>query len=148
MGGVSFRAGVGAVLLDAEGRVLAFERSDVDEPAWQLPQGGLDAGEEPEDAVYREVEEETGLRRDELALVGRMDEPLAYELPPELRTKKTGRGQVGYWYFFRVLAEPRLPDGGEFRSWRAVDFGELVEATAPFRRAVYARLARHLEDDD
>jgi len=143
----SFRAGAGAVIVDREGRVLAFERADVPAPAWQLPQGGLERGEDPAQAVLREVEEETGLRPEQLEPLGRHSEPLAYELPESMRSAKTGRGQVGYWFFFRLAAgvEPRTPPQGEFRACRPMRFEELIEATVPFRRRVYERLGEQLE---
>jgi 8-oxo-dGTP pyrophosphatase MutT (NUDIX family) len=89
--------------------VLALERSDVPD-AWQMPQGGLKPGEEPAQAVLREVEEETGLPRASLEPIRSFPELLAYELPPKLRSKKTGRGQVQYWFFLRLnkgVAEPK-----------------------------------------
>lgn len=145
---VSFRAGVGAVIVDGAGRVLAFDRADVEGPAWQLPQGGLERGESPEDAAFREVREETGLGRDALQLLDRLDEPLAYELPEAMRSGKTGRGQVLYWFFFRLKgdATPRLPCGGEFSAWQSMDFDALTETTVAFRRPTYRKLARHLEE--
>ena len=143
----SFRAGAGAVILDRKGRVLAFERADVPEPSWQLPQGGLEHGEDPAVAVLREVREETGLEAAELEPLGSLPEPLAYELPQAMRSRKTGRGQVLYWFFFRLSegVEPRDPPEGEFRACRPMRFEELVEATAPFRRPTYQRLREHLE---
>jgi putative (di)nucleoside polyphosphate hydrolase len=72
----AFRAGVGAAVLNAARNVLVLERSDTP-GSWQLPQGGLRAGEEPLDAVHRELEEETGLGRIVLELVGQLPEPLA-----------------------------------------------------------------------
>lgn len=144
----TFRAGAGAVIVDGSGRILAFDRADVPGPAWQLPQGGLERGEDPQHAAFREVFEETGIPREQLELLGRFPEPLAYELPEPMRSKKTGRGQVGYWFFFRLAGpdvEPRLPEQGEFRAWRAMDFAELLEATADFRKPVVRRLAQHFE---
>jgi putative (di)nucleoside polyphosphate hydrolase len=140
--GQHFRAGVGAVIGDGRGRVLAGERADVP-GAWQLPQGGLEKGEEPETGLWREVQEETGLHPEHLRLVTALDAPLAYELPPELRRKKTGRGQVLYWFFLELAAgapEPALPKRGEFRSWRWMPLAELAEQVAAFRRATYQRL--------
>lgn len=67
-GGHYFRAGVGAVIIGSDGRVLAFERADTP-GAWQLPQGGLEDGEDPLTAVLREIEEEVGLRRERLELI-------------------------------------------------------------------------------
>ena len=141
-----FRANVGAVICDEGGRVLAFERADVP-GAWQLPQGGLEAGEEPERAVLREVLEETGIEPPGLEPLGRHPTLLAYELPAALRTKKTGRGQVQYWFYFRLAqpgVAPRLAAGGEFRAWRFCALEALAGETAEFRRPVYAALAAHL----
>jgi putative (di)nucleoside polyphosphate hydrolase len=137
-----FRAGVGAVIANRDGRVLALERSD--RPgAWQLPQGGLEAGEEPLDGVYREVAEETGLGADALELVDTYPEPLAYELSAANRSPKTGRGQVQYWFLFRLTGGDRDVDvtaGREFRAWRWAAFDEIVAGVAAFRQPVYRRL--------
>jgi putative (di)nucleoside polyphosphate hydrolase len=142
----SFRAGAGAVIVDRAGRVLAFDRADAEGPAWQLPQGGLERGESPEHAVWREVAEETGLTRERLEPLGRFAEPIAYELPEAWRSARTGRGQAIYWFFFRLLgaAPPPLPDG-EFRACRAMGFDELIEAAIEFRRPGYRRLREHFE---
>ena len=145
--GQYFRAGAGAVICDAAGRVLALERADVP-GAWQLPQGGLRADEEPLQAAYREVAEETGIPPEALELVARHPEPLAYELPPEARRAKTGRGQVQYWYLFRVRdpsVAPDLPEDGEFRDWRWMAISDLAPSVVAFRRPVYERLARYFE---
>jgi putative (di)nucleoside polyphosphate hydrolase len=141
-----FRANVGAVIY-AGGCVLALERSDVPD-AWQLPQGGLKPGEEPVQAALREIEEETGLPRASLEPIRSFPELLAYELPPKLRSKKTGRGQVQYWFFFRLnegAAEPHLPRDGEFRDWKRMEFPDLVKRTVDFRRPLYVRLAEYFE---
>jgi putative (di)nucleoside polyphosphate hydrolase len=137
-----FRAGVGAVILDRAGRVLVLERSD--RPgAWQFPQGGLIEEEEPEDGIWREVHEETGLTSRELELIARYPEPLVYELPERARRKKTGMGQVQYWFFFRMRGDRTdvpMPPDGEFRGWRWTSFDEAVEQATSFRRRVYERL--------
>jgi putative (di)nucleoside polyphosphate hydrolase len=138
-----FRAGAGAVIIDGRGLVLALERAAIT-GAWQLPQGGLKGGEEPLDAVYREIVEESGIARSELELLVRAPEPLAYELPPEARSAKSGRGQVQYWFLFRFLGEESVINvdrGGEFRAWQWLPFTELLQKTVGFRRPVYLRLA-------
>lgn len=142
MRGQYFRAGVGAVIADDQGRVLALERADVP-GAQQLPQGGLEEGEEPLAAVLREIKEETGIREDHLELVGQLPELLAYELPPEARSVKTGRGQVQYWFLFKCQGrdmEIQLPRGGEFRAWAWLPFDQIVSNVVAFRRPVYQRL--------
>ena len=135
-----FRAGVGAVIADARGRVLVFERRDV-AGAWQFPQGGLKRGEQPLDAVYREIREETGLRRRTLRLLARHPDLLAYELPVRARSKKTGLGQVQYWFLFQTTARPqRPPDDSEFRAVKAASFSQSIVGTVSFRRPVYRKL--------
>jgi putative (di)nucleoside polyphosphate hydrolase len=148
-----FRAGAGAVIVNDDGLVLALERSDV-RLAWQLPQGGLRADEDPLDGVYREVEEETGIRPDRLGLLAEYPEPLAYELPKEFRTAKTGRGQTHYWFLFRLRGGDESIDltlSKEFRSWSWTSMGGLIETVLPFRASVYRRLAirfaEHLYED-
>ena len=144
-----FRANVGAVILNADGMVLALERSDV-AGAWQLPQGGLHVDEEPPQAVFREVQEETGLEPSDLTLLGGLPDIVTYELPVELRTGKTGRGQAQYWFFLRLAGgvTPRQPPPpGEFRAWKWMRMRDLVAGAVSFRRAVYQRLADYLEQD-
>ena len=82
-----FRAGAGAVILNDQGEVLAFERRDTP-GSWQFPQGGLDPNEEPLDAVFREVEEETGIKKKHLQLITTKSKLLAYELPLDFRSGK------------------------------------------------------------
>lgn len=140
-----FRAGVGAMLLNRDGLVLAFERSDV-VGAWQLPQGGLEASEEPVRAAYREIEEETGIRASDAELIDAYPEPLVYELPSTTRSQKTGRGQVQYWFLFRFTGLEENIDlkiGGEFRKWKWCDFQDLLNRVADFRKPVYQKLADH-----
>ena len=137
-----FRAGAGAVITNGKGLVLALERAGI-AGAWQLPQGGLKRGEKPLDAVCREVAEETGIERSALELLDSAPEPLAYELPPEARSDKTGRGQVQYWFLFRFRGRDGSIDparGVEFRAWRWLPFLELIDLTVEFRRPVYRRL--------
>jgi putative (di)nucleoside polyphosphate hydrolase len=144
----TFRAGVGAAIIDGTGRILALERADVP-GAWQLPQGGLELGEEPEDALYREVSEETGILPHNLSLLDTYPGPLAYELPREHRSPKTGRGQVQYWFLLRLAPthEPLdLRKSGEFRAWRWCRFDEVAEAAAGFRKPVYAALRDRFRD--
>jgi putative (di)nucleoside polyphosphate hydrolase len=137
-----FRAGVGAAIVNDAGQVLACERTDVP-GAWQLPQGGLREHESVVEAVFREVREETGIRERDLEPLDSYPQPLAYELPPEAWSAKTGRGQVGYWFLLRVR-DPRiaieLGTGGEFRAWRWMSFEELLRVSADFRRPVYQQI--------
>jgi putative (di)nucleoside polyphosphate hydrolase len=137
-----FRAGVGAVIQRGDGMVLAFRRVD-DPDAWQLPQGGLEAGEEPLDALFREIAEETGIERSHIELLSHTPKLLAYELPGEYRSRKTGRGQVLYWFNLSFMGADEhitLGDGKEFSAWRWMPLDELVSIVAPFRRETYTQL--------
>jgi putative (di)nucleoside polyphosphate hydrolase len=141
----TFRAGVGIVVLDTRGWVLALERSTVP-GGWQLPQGGIEDGEEPIEALWRELREETGLTAAEVEVIAELPEWLGYELPAPYRSAKTGRGQVHKWFLLRAGADdlPVRTDTtpeAEFRAWRWVDLAELAEQTVAFRQPVYRRLA-------
>ncbi len=140
-----FRANAGAVIVNSEGLVLALERADVP-GAWQMPQGGLDRGEEPETAVKREVQEETGILDKNLDFVADLLPLLVYELPPQYRNKKTGRGQVQYWYLYRFTGNDKSikPDQKEFRAWKWMPLVKLAAETVSFRKPLYAELAHRV----
>jgi putative (di)nucleoside polyphosphate hydrolase len=140
----SFRASVGAVVLNDAGLVLAGERTSAP-GSWQLPQGGLDEGEAPRDAVLREVEEETSIRRELLEVLAEHPEWIAYELPPALWARVRARGQVQKWFLLRFTGSAADIDiaratSDEFRALRWQRLAELAEAVPPFRRPVYRRL--------
>jgi putative (di)nucleoside polyphosphate hydrolase len=154
--GQHFRAGVVIVVRHPDRRrVLAFERADVP-GSWQLPQGGLDAGEEPIEAAWRELGEETGLG--EASVIARAEFPewVAYEWPADLiadadrnrHGKPTGtrRGQVQRWFLFDALSpdiEP-TPDGSEFVGWQWVDPAWLTDHVIEWRRPAYRRVLESL----
>jgi putative (di)nucleoside polyphosphate hydrolase len=141
-----FRAGAGAVIMNAEGHVLAIERADI-AGAWQLPQGGLDASEEPLDAAYREIAEETGIEKADLTFVRACSELLVYELPPDARLEKTGRGQVLYWFLFRFRGQrgQATARNRESRGWRWMSFPRVIKGVTSFRKPMYKRLEQEFE---
>ena len=133
-----FRAGVGLAIVNEQGRLLAFERSDVQD-SWQLPQGGLNLGEDVEAAAWRELREETGLTTEFVTFEREADVWVGYELPEDARSSKTGRGQVHRWFLFRLKPDIELPPlpPGEFRGrqWMTVD--DLLDRAVDFRRSAY-----------
>ena len=142
-----FRAGAGGMIMNAEGHVLVIERADI-AGAWQLPQGGLDTSEEPLRAAYREITEETGIEEADLEFVKACSELLVYELPPEARTEKTGRGQVLYWFLFsfrgtRAHAGPR---NRESRGWRWMPLPQVIDGVTSFRKPMYQRLEQEFRE--
>ncbi len=110
---------------------------------WQLPQGGIDGGEEPRAAVMRELAEEIGTAN--AVIVGEHPEWLSYDLPPELIGRVLGgryRGQRQRWFALRFLGEDdeiRLDahPPAEFDAWRWVELGALIELPVGFKRDVY-----------
>lgn len=140
-----FRAGVVLVVRRENGDLLAFERADVP-GAWQLPQGGLDEGEEPLAAAWRELEEETGLNRSDVRLVVELAEWIAYEWPDDIRSRvkdaRHRRGQIQKWFLFGVPpdrdVEPEV-DGIEFSGWRWMSPRQILEGLPDFRRDCYGR---------
>jgi putative (di)nucleoside polyphosphate hydrolase len=136
-----FRAGVGAVIANEHGDVLACERRDI-AGAWQFPQGGLHDGEAPIDAVRREIQEETGITRDQLRLMTECPDLLVYELPPANWSEKTGRGQVQRWFMFAYRGNLAVvpPADSEFVACAWRPFAEVERHAPAFRRPVYQRL--------
>jgi putative (di)nucleoside polyphosphate hydrolase len=140
-----FRAGVGAVIANSRGQVLVGERRD-HRGAWQFPQGGIEDGERPEDAVYREIDEETGIARVDLQLVARHPAWLCYELPSRMQSKKTGLGQAQRWFLFRLKAgrPAEIPaPHPEFRRYAWVSFDAAVRRAVAFKRPVYRSVREH-----
>jgi putative (di)nucleoside polyphosphate hydrolase len=147
-----FRASVGIAVLDDDDRVLALERYDVP-GSWQLPQGGLDEGEEPIEAAQRELREETGLTWQQVELLGAHPRWLAYELDAEKRKPDIGRGQVQKWFVVRLLDRQARVDLGqvderkghpEFRAYEWMSVEDLVKKSAPFRLPIYEALAEYI----
>jgi putative (di)nucleoside polyphosphate hydrolase len=136
-----FRAGVILVVRRAGGQVLSFERSDL-RGHWQLPQGGMDSGETPVVAAWRELAEETGLGPEHVELVGEHDRWTVYEFPPGTRRDGERLGQAHRWFFFQMVDDTVTPepDGREFVDWRWTDVSTLVAEVAEFRRPGYQQV--------
>lgn len=137
-----FRANVAAMIMGDDGRVLALKRLHGDSEEWQLPQGGLQPGEDPRTAIFREVLEETSIPGDKLDLLDEIEEWLGYELPEAYRNAKTGRGQVQKWFLFRFIGDDTSikPDNREFSAWQWMTPKDLIALSVAFRRAVYGRV--------
>jgi putative (di)nucleoside polyphosphate hydrolase len=141
-----YRRNVGAALFNAAGLVLIGRRAGLtpDAPsAWQMPQGGIDEGEDPRTAVFRELLEEIGTANAEI--IGEHPDWLTYDIPPASKPqsfKGRYKGQIQKWFALRFLgtdAEIALDrhEHPEFLDWRWAALAELPALAVPFKRAVY-----------
>ena len=153
-----YRPCAGVMLMNREGLVFVGQRIDTALEAWQMPQGGIDPGEDARAAAVRELEEETGVAPGLVEFVAEAPDELAYDLPPELVGKVWRgryRGQRQRWFLFRFLGRDDQVElrtaHPEFRAWRWVDAAELPGLAAPFKRDLYAGVvaafAPHLPAD-
>lgn len=139
-----YRACAGVMLLNQRGLVFVGQRADSDADAWQMPQGGIDPGEDPEQAAYRELEEETGIPRRLAAIVARSKGQHLYDLPPQLMGKMWGgkyRGQSQTWFLMHFMGSDDDVDietkHQEFRAWQWVKPTELERLIVPFKKQLY-----------
>ncbi|MFC0254320.1 RNA pyrophosphohydrolase [Massilia consociata] len=145
-----FRPNVGIILLNANNEVWWGKR--VREHSWQFPQGGIKYGETPEQAMYRELEEEIGLRQEHVKIVGRTRDWLRYEVPDHFIKREIRghyRGQKQIWFLLRMIARDndvnlRLTDHPEFDAWRWHDYWVPLDVVIEFKRDVYQRALQEL----
>jgi len=141
-----YRPNVGIVLANQRNEVFWGKR--VNQHAWQFPQGGIDHGETPVQAMYRELEEEIGLQRAHVRILGRTRDWLRYEVPERwarrARESNAGayRGQKQIWYLLRMTGrdcDVKLRASGhpEFDAWRWHEYWVPLEAVIEFKREVY-----------
>ena len=147
--GEGYRANVGIILANRQDQLLWACR--VGRAGWQFPQGGIDAHETPEQALYRELGEELGLGPQAVEIVGRTQGWLRYHLPERYQRRDTPRcvGQKQVWFLLRLCgadAEVRLDasDNPEFEAWRWVDYWRPLDEIIFFKRRVYARALAEL----
>jgi putative (di)nucleoside polyphosphate hydrolase len=146
-----YRPNVGVILVNRHGWVFVAARIDNPADAWQMPQGGIDKGEDPAVAALRELEEEIGTGKAEI--VAESESWYQYDLPPELVGKMWGgkyRGQKQKWYVLRFLGmdsdidlDTRHP---EFRAWKWVPFEQVPDLIVPFKRDLYQELVEAFGD--
>ncbi|HZU50538.1 MAG TPA: RNA pyrophosphohydrolase [Sphingomicrobium sp.] len=149
-----YRRGVGVMLLNSHGEVFVGARIDNTDEAWQMPQGGIDAGEnDPWMTALRELEEETGIPPHLVERVADCPERLKYDLPENLKSKLWGgkyKGQEQDWFLARFLGDNSdiniATKDPEFREWKWVPPRQLPELIVPFKRDLYRRLIREFAE--
>lgn len=145
-----FRPNVGIILTNSEAQVLWAKR--IGQDAWQFPQGGIQRGESPEDALLRELHEELGLEAPDVEILGVTRGWLRYRLPRRYVRHGRGRvciGQKQKWFVLRLLSSTdRLrfdaSDSPEFDGWRWVDWWRPIDEVVEFKREVYVKALHEL----
>ena len=154
-----YRPNVGIVLLNGHNEVFWGKR--VGQHSWQFPQGGIQHGESPEQAMYRELQEEVGLLPEHVQIIGRTRDWLRYDVPEEYLRRQNAtrvhraayRGQKQIWFLLRLVGldsdiQLRASEHPEFDAWRWVPFWIQLDAVIGFKREVYqlalSELARFL----
>ncbi|MCW1402701.1 RNA pyrophosphohydrolase [Novosphingobium sp. MW5] len=146
-----YRPCVGVMLVNSEGRVFVGKRIDTrgqpDEGGvyWQMPQGGIDDGEDLQQAALRELWEETGVGEHHVTLLASTREELLYDLPDELLGRLWGgkyRGQRQHWILARFHGSDEdvkldAHDPAEFDAWQWMDPDQLPDVIVPFKKRVY-----------
>lgn len=151
---LGYRPCVGVMLVNAEGRVFVGKRIDYRENSgaegefWQMPQGGVDPGEDLHSAALRELAEETGVREHHVAILGKTQAPVRYDLPEELIGKLWNgkyRGQEQVWFLLRFGGcdadiDLEAHDPPEFCEWQWVLPEQLSDMIVPFKKRVYRQV--------
>lgn len=145
-----YRANVGIILCNSSAQVMWARR--IGQDAWQFPQGGISAEEDPKDAMYRELREETGLKPEHVSVLAATDSWLRYKLPRRLMRRSEPRciGQKQMWYLLRLESgedsfDLTVSETPEFDHWKWVDYWYPVENVVFFKRRVYQCALAQLE---
>ena len=146
-----FRANVGIILANCDGEVFWGKR--IGQTSWQFPQGGIDPGETPLEAMYRELHEETGLLAKHVEVIGCTKDWLRYRLPKHMirhRSNPTCIGQKQRWFLLRLTCSDnsvnlRATNIPEFDGWRWVDYSYPAQEVVYFKRQVYEMAMKELK---
>ena len=144
---LDYRKNVGMILTNAKGHIFAGKRLDNKTDAWQMPQGGIDEGEAPETAAFRELTEETGIHPSNAQILGSTAGWLFYDIPVELIPQLWNgqfRGQKQKWFAFEFLGEDSdiniATEEPEFSEWAWKSKDDLLSSIVPFKVAVYQKV--------
>lgn len=140
-----YRTGIGILLFNARGQVFTARRIDTKQDAWQFPQGGIDEGEDPATAAWREMQEEIGTNN--ATMIGESRTWLVYDLPADLADqvwRGRFRGQKQKWFAFSFQGSDAdidiATEHPEFCEWRWMDLGQVPDLIVPFKRALYDQI--------
>jgi len=144
------RSGVGIVVLNKDNKIFVAKRIDNPKNYWQMPQGGVDEGEDFLSAAFRELEEETSIKN--VKLIKEIDEMISYELPKNLLGiiwKGKFRGQKQKWFLMRYLGKDEdiniKTKNPEFLDWKWIDLDEITNVVVDFKLHVYKILKEKIK---
>tara|TARA_Y200000002_G_scaffold137884_2_gene113693 strand:- start:540 stop:1013 length:474 start_codon:yes stop_codon:yes gene_type:complete len=145
-----YRPNVAMVVLNSKNKVLICRRTNT--KTWQFPQGGVDDNENLEKAMYRELLEEVGLRKDDVQYIGESDDTIIYDIPKTIRSKVLGgkfKGQEQKWFLLRIKNddhEIRLDYEAfpEFDTFEWVSFWQPIDRIVDFKREAYRKALSEL----
>jgi len=148
-----YRKCVGMMILNVKNQILVGRRLDHPSGYWQMPQGGIDENENPEEAVWREMMEEIGTNNASLITSSR--EWISYDIPTEtLKTLPWGNkyvGQIQKWFLFRFTGIDKDIDVGtenpEFSEWQWMNYDEICLNAVPFKKKVYIEIQREFKSN-
>ena len=148
--GDGYRPNVGIVICNSHGQVFWARRYG--QHSWQFPQGGIDDGETPEQAMFRELYEEVGLTKKDVRIIASSRHWLRYKLPKRLvrwDSKPVCIGQKQKWFLFKFLGTNRdiniSTEHPEFSNWKWMPKENLLEEIVPFKKSVYESVLREFE---
>jgi putative (di)nucleoside polyphosphate hydrolase len=148
-----YRSNVGIMMVNEKGYVFVGQRLDNNKKFWQMPQGGIDAGEDPETAAYRELLEETGVKKQDVRFVASSSKWLSYDLPEDLIPilwNGKFRGQKQKWFLFKFLGEDVdiniATEHPEFSKWKWISKENLLKEIVPFKKSVYENVLKEFKN--
>ena len=150
MKGKNYRKGVGIIIVNAKGQFFLGKRIGAE--AWQFPQGGIDEGENPEEALYRELHEETGLIKDKVTIITVSKRWLVYHIPHLYqRSNRKYDGAMQKWFLLRLIGTNEdinlnAVNQAEFDAWKWADKKTAINSVIRFKKGVYASIFSEFSD--
>ncbi len=148
-----YRPNVGIIVCNDQAQVLWARR--VRHDGWQFPQGGIKPTETPQEAAFRELQEEVGLSENDVKLLGSTEKWFKYDVPYAARSylhqnDRKFRGQIQRWFLFKLISNAscvqlNVTDTPEFDHWKWIDYWQPIEKIVKFKRSVYQQALTELE---
>lgn len=148
-----YRSGIGIMLINSEKKIFVGKRIDNNSDAWQMPQGGLDPGEDEDVAMFRELWEETGIVSSAVKVLKKSSQYFYYNLPYKLQKKFWGGkylGQKQRWYLAEFIGEESMinlrGETPEFSDWKWIEKDHLLASIVGFKRGLYRDVLKEFSE--